>query len=134
VAPSTPASTPAGDVHDWYVRGLALLQDGNAAAATALLRHAAREEPASRSVLEALARAEFDSGDHAGAARDFAAIVAQAPTDDYAHFGLGLAAERTGELGRSAEHLALAVAMRPSNTDYDRALRRVRAKRRRLDG
>ena len=51
------AAAPAGDVYDWYTRGMRLLAAGDAAAAAALLEHAARAEPASCSVREALARA-----------------------------------------------------------------------------
>jgi Flp pilus assembly protein TadD len=58
----------------------------------------------------------------------FTALVAVSPTDDYAHFGLGLAAGRAGELPLAAEHLALAVAMRPDLGHYARALRGVRAR------
>jgi hypothetical protein len=58
----------------------------------------------------------------------FTALVAVSPTDDYAHFGLGLAASRAGELPLAAEHLALAVAMRPELGHYARALRGVRAR------
>ena len=52
-------------------------------------------------------------------ARDsFAKIVAANPTDDYAQFGLGLAAARVGDLGTAVGHLALAVAMRPDLPHY----------------
>jgi hypothetical protein len=40
-----------------------------------------------------------------------------------------MAASRAGELQLAAEHLALAVAMRPDITHYARALRGVRARR-----
>jgi len=123
------AASPQGTVYDWYTRGVQLLQDRNPAAAAALLQHAVRAEPHSRSVREALARAQFDSGQYADARESFAAIVADNPTDDYAHFGLGLAASKAGELRLAAEHLALAVAMRPDLGHYARALRGVRARR-----
>ena len=63
------AAHPAGDVYDWYTRGMELLDAQNPAAAAALLEHASRAEPASRSVREALARAQFNAG-HFAAARD----------------------------------------------------------------
>ena len=122
-------SVPSGDVYDWYTRGVSLLEAGNAAAAAALLEHAAREEPAARSVREALARALFDSGAYARAREQFAANVADSPTDDYAHFGLGLACARTGDYETACEHLAIAVAMRPDNKHYGTALRSARAAR-----
>jgi hypothetical protein len=58
----------------------------------------------------------------------FTELIACNPTDDYAHFGLGLAASRAGDLGVAAEHLALAVAMRPDLGHYARALRGVRSR------
>jgi tetratricopeptide (TPR) repeat protein len=120
---------PSGDVYDWYQRGLKLLDARNPAAAAALLEHAAAAEPDSPSIREALARAQFNAGLY-GAARDsFAATVADSPDDDYAHFGLGLAASRLGEYDTATEHLALAVAMRPDNKHYATALRAARAAR-----
>jgi Flp pilus assembly protein TadD len=80
-------------------------------------------------VREALARAHFDSGQFERARADFAAIVADNPTEDYAQFGLGLALARLGEQDAAAEHLALAVAMRPENKHYAAALRSARARR-----
>ena len=49
------------------------------------------------------------------------------PSDDYAHFGLGLALARSGDPAAAAEHLALAAAMRPELRHYTDALRGVRA-------
>ena len=120
---------PTGDVYDWYQRGLELLNGRNPAAAAALLEHVAQAEPGSRSVREALARAQFNSGHFASARDNFAAIVADNPTDDYAHFGMGLACSRLGDFEDAAEHLALAVAMRPDNKHYATALRHARAAR-----
>lgn len=125
------AASPQGTVYDWYTRGMQLLQNRNPAAAAALLQHAARAEPQSRSVREALARAQFDSGQYADARDSFAAIVADNPTDDYAHFGLGLACNKLGDFDDAAEHLALAVAMCPDNKHYATALRHARAARER---
>ena len=56
-----------------------------------------------------------------------AAIVEASPTDDYAHFGLGLALARSGEHEAAAEYLALAAAMRPDRKPYTDALHQVRA-------
>lgn len=59
----------------------------------------------------------------------FRELTVRNPADDYAQFGLGLAASRAGDLDLAAEHLALAVAMRPDLGHYSRALRGVRARR-----
>jgi tetratricopeptide (TPR) repeat protein len=122
-----PPQHPDGGVYDWYRRGLALLEGGNAAAAAQLLDRAAAAEPESRSIREALARAQFDAGRYEDAQRSFARIVALNPADDYAQFGLGLAASRAGDLRLAVEHLALAAAMRPDLSHYARALRGARA-------
>ena len=123
------ARQPDGGVYEWYQRGLQLLGDGHPEAAATLLERAANAEPGSRSVLEALARAQYDAGRYRAAMDSFTRIIDVNPTDDYAQFGLGLAASRAGELELAAEHLALAVALRPDQSHYARALRGVRARR-----
>ena len=116
-----------GDAYDLYRRGMELLGRGSAAAAAQLLERAAAAEPQSRSVLEGLARAQFDAGRYAAAAGNFQRIVDASPSDDYAQFGLGLALARIGDPGAAAEHLALAAAMAPDRRHYADALRSVRA-------
>ena len=125
----TETGTPEGSVYDWYHRGLQLLGERNPEAAATLLARAAEAEPDSRSILEALARAQYDAGRYEDAMQTFTGLIGRNPTDDYAHFGLGLAASRAGELRLAAEHLALAAAMRPDLHHYARALRGVRARR-----
>ncbi len=115
------------DTYDLYRRGLDLLGRGSAAAAAQLLERAAAAEPDSKSILEALGRAQFDTHRYAAAAGSFRRIVEASPSDDYARFGLGLALARTGDHGAAAEHLALAAAMRPDLRHYTDALRSVRA-------
>ena len=114
------------DVHAWYTRGLELLGRGSPAAAAQILQRAARAVPESRSVREALARAQFDTGQYTAAAENFRAIIEASPTEDYAYFGLGLSLSRTGEHAAAAQYLALAAAMRPLK-HYTEALRQVRA-------
>ena len=119
--------TGPGDVHSWYTTGLDLLRKGSPAAAAHVLQRAANAEPGSLSIREALARAQFDTGRYEAAAANFRTIVEASPTDDYAHFGLGLALARSGEHEAAAEYLALAAAMRPDRKPYTDALRQVRA-------
>jgi hypothetical protein len=118
---------PGGDSYAWYRRGLDLLSRGSPAAAAELLERAAEAEPGARSIREALARAQFDAGRYAQAADNFRRNVEAIPSDDYAHFGLGLALARGGDPAAAAEHLALAAAMRPDLAHYTEALRGVRA-------
>ena len=120
---------PQGGVYEWYQRGMQLLSEGHPEAAATLLAHAAAAEPDSRSIREALARAQYDAGRYQEAIGTFTELIAGNPADDYAQFGLGMAASRAGELRLAAEHLALAVAMRPDIGHYARALRSVRTRR-----
>jgi len=121
------AEPPQGDPHAWYQRGLELLSRGSPAAAAQILQRAAAAEPGSRSVREALARAQFDARRYTEAADNFRLIVEASPADDYAHFGLGLSLARSGDPASAAEYLALAVAMRPDAQHYTNALLAVRA-------
>jgi Flp pilus assembly protein TadD len=124
---SDAADPDPADVHAWYTTGMELLGKGSPAAAAQVLQRAANAEPGSRSVREALARAQFDTGQYAAAAENFRVIVEASPADDYAHFGLGLSLARTGDHEAAAEYLALAAAMRPDRKHYTDALRQVRA-------
>jgi Flp pilus assembly protein TadD len=118
---------PQGGVYDWYQRGVKLLKEGSPAAAAALLERAAAAEPDSRSILEALARAQFNSRQYTEAAVSFRQIVEANPAEDYAYFGLGLSLWRTGDVQGAQEPLAIAVAMRPDEKNYVSALKSVRA-------
>ncbi|SDG70803.1 Tetratricopeptide repeat-containing protein [Sinosporangium album] len=118
---------PDGDVYDWFQRGSRLLKEGSPAAAAALLERAAEAEPESRSIREALARAQFNSRQYAQAVDSFRQIVAANPAEDYAYYGLGLALWRTGDMEAAQEPLAIAVAMRPDQRHYVTALNSVRA-------
>jgi tetratricopeptide (TPR) repeat protein len=115
-----------GEVYDWYQRGVEMLDSGNPAAATQLLSRAAGQVR-SRSVVEALARAQFDAELYREAADAFRVLAESNPDDDYAQFGWGLAAARLGEYEIAVEHLALAAAMRPDVRYYTQALRGARA-------
>jgi tetratricopeptide (TPR) repeat protein len=122
-----PQPSPGGDVYDWYVRGRDLLTSGDAAAAVQLLTHAVAAEPAARSAREMLARAQFDARQYTDAITNFTQLVESDPADHYAHFGLGLAARKVGDLATAVEHLALAAAMRPDLTRYAGELQAARA-------
>ncbi|WP_338087250.1 tetratricopeptide repeat protein [Nonomuraea zeae] len=121
------SGAPGGGVYDWYQRGVKLLKEGSPAAAAALLERAAAAEPESRSILEALARAQFNSRQYVEAAASFRQIVDANPAEDYAYFGLGLSLWRTGDVEGAQEPLAIAVAMRPDERHYVSALKSVRA-------
>lgn len=127
VLPAPGLLAPAGESYDWYRRGTALLEQGNAAAAAELLSWAVVAEPEAASVRESYARALFDARRFVDAEREFRALAYLVPDDDYARFGLGLSLWRLRRFPEAAEQLSLAVAMRPDRTEYSAALRQVRA-------
>jgi Flp pilus assembly protein TadD len=118
---------PSGEVYDWYQRGVQLLDEGDPATASQVLTRAAARVPHSRSVLEALARAQFDSDQYDQAVVSFQRLVEEDPDDDYAQFGWGLSAAKLGQFDLAVEHLAVAAAMRPDVNYYTLALRGARA-------
>ena len=109
-------------------RGHELLRARHNAQAAVVLERAARAEPGKGSILEALARAYYDSGQHDRAAETFEALLAVDPSAHYGHLGLGLSLERLGRLVEARTHLRLAVAMNPDSATYRRALKRVESK------
>ena len=108
-----------------FCKGQRFLDEGHPHQAAMFLSRAKLMEPDKASIREALARALYASGRIARARREFAKAVAIDPVNDYAHFGLALACERTGQRTRAIAHLKLAVAMRPGVDHYEQALARL---------
>lgn len=111
--------------YDLYVRGIAMLRDGHPHQSVTILSRAKLLEPEKGSIREALGRALYVTGAASRARREFAKAVQLNPADDYAHFALALACERTGQRDRARGHAKLAAALRPGNGDYERALQRL---------
>lgn len=111
--------------YDLFVRGTTMLRDGHPHQAVTILDRAKLLEPEKASIREALGRALYLTGDVTRARREFAKTVQLNPSDDYAHFALALACERTGQRERARGHVKLAAVLRPGNDDYERALRRL---------
>jgi Flp pilus assembly protein TadD len=126
VARESYSTTPEGEsAYSLYSKGSRLLREGHPHQAAMFLSRAKLIEPEKASIREALARALFQAGRMSRARREFAKAVAIDPVNDYAHFGLALACERTGQRMRAIGHLKLAIAMRPGMSDYERALARL---------
>jgi Flp pilus assembly protein TadD len=120
-------SRPLGDetAYDLYVRGVGMLRGGHPHQAAMMLSRAKLLEPHKASIREALGRALFMIGSADRARREFAKVVALNPSDDYAHFALALACERTGQRARARGHAKLAVTLCPGNGDYERVAARL---------
>jgi Flp pilus assembly protein TadD len=117
--------TPEQSAYELFSKGVRFLDDGHPHQAVMFLSRAKLMEPDKASIREALGRALYTIGRMARARREFAKAVAIDPADDYAHFALALACERTGQRTRAIGHLKLAIAMRPGVNHYERALQRL---------
>ena len=114
-------------VYDLFRRGSDLLESGDFSAAAIPLEKARGYEPDKTSIREALGRAYFRAGRYAQARDEFAAVVERSPVNDFAHFCLGRALEKTGRRTEARRHLALAANMRPDRADYRAYRDRLRA-------
>lgn len=114
--------------YDLFRNGTQLLDRRDFHAAAVPLARARALEPGSASVREALGRALFGAQRYAEAAEEFEAVIARAPTDDYALFCLGRSLQQLGRHAEARAPLTLAATLRPERADY--RLYRERARRR----
>ena len=106
-------------------RGQALLDRRHYAQAAIVLERADRLEPRKGSILEALGRAYFNSGQAESARATFEALLEVDPSSHYGHFALGQSLKRLGRRSEAGTHLRLAVALSPGTTLYKDALDRL---------
>jgi Flp pilus assembly protein TadD len=106
-------------------RGHELLRQRHFAQAAIVLERAERLEPGKGSILEALGRACYNSGQHERSRRAFAEMIDLDPSAHYAHFGLGQSLKQLGREREARKHLRLAVALKPDSALYASALRRL---------
>ena len=106
-------------------RGHDLLKRRHYAAAAIVLERAARQEPGKGSILEALGRALYNSGQHEGSRETFAALLEIDPSAHYAHYALGQSLKQLGRTKEARTHLRLAVALSPDSKLYSGALARL---------
>ncbi len=106
-------------------RGQALLHRRHHAQAAILLERAAKLEPGKGSIIEALGRAYYNSGQHMRAAETFEELLEIDPSAAYGHFGLGQSLKQLGRRQEARTHLRLAVALSPDSKLYRDALARL---------
>ncbi len=106
-------------------RGNALMGRRHFAQAAVLFERAARLEPRRGSIIEALGRAYYNSGQHERAAEAFGELLDVDPSLPYAHFALGQSLKRLGRTDEARTHLRLAVALAPDSRLYRNALARL---------
>lgn len=106
-------------------RGHALLKQRHYSQAAIVLERAARLEPGKGSILEALGRAYYNSGQHDRSRETFAELLEVDPSAHYAHYALGQSLKQLGRPKEARTHLRLAVALSPSSKLYAGALARL---------
>jgi len=122
-----PTAGPEESAYELLQRGTALLHGHHNAQAAVVLERAARLERSKGSILEALGRAYFNSGQHARAAQTFGELLEIDPSAHYGHFALGLSFARLGRAREARAHLRMAVALDPASDTYRRALDKIEA-------
>lgn len=111
--------------YDLLQRGHALLDGRHFAQAAIVLERADRLEPRRGSILEALGRAFFNSGQADRARETFEALLEVDPSSHYGHYALGQSLKRLGRRAEAGTHLRLAVALSPGTSLYREALDRL---------
>ena len=106
-------------------RGTKLMRGRHHAQAAVVLERAARLEPGKGSILEALGRAYYNSGQHERSRVAFEALLELDPSAHYAHFGLGQSLKQLGRRREAYTHLRIAVALHPESGLYRGALDRL---------
>jgi tetratricopeptide (TPR) repeat protein len=111
--------------YELFQRGQALLASRHHAQAAIVLERADRLEPGKASILEALGRAYYNSGQHEPARGTFERVLELDPSAPYAHYALGQSLKRLGRLDEAGTHLRMAVALSPESALYRDALSRL---------
>lgn len=111
--------------YDLLQRGHTLLEQRHFAQAAVVLERADRLEPGKGSIVEALGRAYFNSGQAEHARGTFEALLEIDPSSHYAHYAIGQCLKRLGRIDRARTHLRLAVALSPDDLLYRGALGRL---------
>lgn len=106
------------DVYHLFQQGTALLEAGDHHSAAVPLTRARDLAPDKASIREALGRALFHTQHYEEAAGEFAAVVEQHPTNDFALFCLGRCLQQLGRHAEARRPLAQAAGLRPERGDY----------------
>jgi Flp pilus assembly protein TadD len=120
-----PSADERETAYDLLQRGEELLQRRHHAQAAIVLERANRLEPHRQSILEALGRAYYNSGQHEQARQTFSELLELEPSAHYAHYALGQSLKRLGRPSEARTHLKLAVALSPRTLLYRQALARM---------
>ena len=109
------------DAYTYLQRGRELLEDGHPAQAALVLEKARSIEPRKGSILEALGRAYYSCGRVKVAGARFAEALEVDPTNDFAHYCLGLCLLKAHRSKEAGAHFKLAWSMRPREIYREKA-------------
>lgn len=122
---SQPDPDDRESAYELLQRGTALMKQRHYAQAATVLERADREAPDKGSILEALGRAYYNSGQHDRSRATFERLLELDPSAHYAHFALGQSLKQLGRRAEARTHLRLAVALSPTSKVYSGALARL---------
>ena len=108
-----------------FQRAGALMKRRHHAQAAVLLQRANRLEPHKGSIVEALARAYYNSGQHDRAEESFRELIDIDPSAAYGHFGLGQSLKMLGRRDEARAELVRAASL--TRNEQERTLLRTRA-------
>ena len=111
------------EAYDLFQKGSEQLKKGMTAQSTVSLEKAKRLEPDKASIREKLGIAYFRLQRYGEAESEFRAMLELAPTDDYAHYGLGRALEKQGKDAEANGHYKPANALVPGKERYTSRIR-----------
>lgn len=103
------------DAYTLLGKGLVLLDEGEPAQAAMVLEKAHRLEPRKGSILEALGRAYYSYGRYEDAMHCFEDALEVDPTNDYAHYCLGLCYLKMKRKTEAAGHFKIAWTLKPQD-------------------
>jgi tetratricopeptide (TPR) repeat protein len=111
------------DAYELLRKGLEMLEEDEPGQAVEVLERARRIEPSKGSILEALGRAYYSSCRYEVAASMFEEALEVDPTNDYAHYCLGLCFLKLTRKVEAAGHFKIAWSLKPSDMYRDKAHR-----------
>jgi tetratricopeptide (TPR) repeat protein len=121
-------TTPDDDRESAYSllkRGHELMRRRHHAQAAIVLARAEAAEPGKGSIIEALGRAYYNSGQHERSREAFERLLEVDPSAHYAHYALGQSLKQLGRHREARTHLRMAVALDPRSRLYRNALDRL---------
>ena len=124
-APERAADDDRETAYELLQRGHDLLTQRHFAQAAVVLERADRDEPGKASIIEALGRAYYNSGQYERSRATFEQLLELDPSAHYAHFALGQSLKQLGRRDAARTHLRLAVALSPTSELYAGALARL---------